>query len=199
MTGVRVLESSEFVRPDWSAPLDVEAVLASSNDAPPVAGFHFRPILDKVREMGLTLPNVQHVVPFRRYPRPVFIRFLIDAAQVLWPDASLRLGLRRLGQLGFQAILQTTVGQALLEATGRTLQGIYRQAPMAFAFSRQGRHDVVLLALGDRFAHFEFSNMTLVDTYYVGVLESPMLELSVPGRVWVQEIRPDVVEFLCEW
>ena len=85
----------EFVAPDWNAPLDVEAAVALCPETAIIKGFLSQALVDAAAQDGTARGPY---VAFSDYSLREHMRLLVESARSRFPDAPLRIGLRRFGR-----------------------------------------------------------------------------------------------------
>lgn len=136
---------------------------------------------------------------FRRYPLREHCQLLVEAARVLFPDRTLREGLRRLGRGAPQTLLGSMLGRVVLgsvEGPAELLRAMARSYPLHMS---PGTLEVVdegpgrvVLALRD-IHHF-------LDSHNVGVFEGVLRHAGIEGgRVRIRSLSPIHADLLCTW
>jgi uncharacterized protein (TIGR02265 family) len=188
------LVEDSFVEPTWHAALDVGPYLATIPANATVKGMF-------VEALAARLPNRPRprYVAFKDYPLGEYMQLLVDGAKALHPKATLREGLRRIGQDVYPVFVQSTVGRVLLGVLGDDVAAILRTASRAYRVSlsigsvrttevSEGR---AIVALEDMYA--------FPDCYQVGVFEGAIMAVGKRPRVRIRKATRTSAELLCEW
>lgn len=184
----------------WGAPLDAEAwVDAIPRDAT-MSGLFLGAVVGAAARAERTLPSARAgYTSFRRYPLREHCQLLVEAARVLFPERSLREGLRRLGRGAPQTLLSSMLGRVVLgsvEGPAELLRAMARSYPLHMSpgslevlDERPGR---VVLALRD-IHHF-------LDSHNVGVFEGVLRHAGIEGgRVRIRSHSALDADLLCTW
>jgi uncharacterized protein (TIGR02265 family) len=162
---------SDFVAPDWDAPLDVDAFLRVMPPNARIKGMYAAAVVDGARGRGLSLPTArERYLSFQDVPMREYSSLLVEAARAFFPDRTLRTGLRKLGRSSHSIFARSVVGRVVLSAAN-DLAGALAACAKAYAISlppaRAELHD-----LGEHRAVLALANVyNFLDSHHVGVLE----------------------------
>ena len=162
---------SDFVAPDWDAPLDVAAYVDVMPPNARIKGMYPTAIVDAARARAIALPTArERYLAFQDVPMREYATLLVEAARAFFPEATLRSGLRRLGRASHGVFAQSVVGRVVL-STVSDLPGALSACAKAYAISAPPSH-AELLEIGDARAIFALANVySFLDSHHVGVLE----------------------------
>ncbi len=103
-----------FVSPPWTSPLDIALELRRIPESATQKGMFLLPMVVEAKRRGSVLPSARpRYLPFQDYPLREHAQLLVEAAQVLFANDPLRIGLRRLGRGGHAAFVESTVGKVV--------------------------------------------------------------------------------------
>ena len=162
---------SDFVAPDWDAPLDVAAYVEVMPPNARIKGMYATAIVDGARVRGVALPAArERYLAFQDVPMREFATLLVEAARAFFPASTLRSGLRKLGRQSHGVFAQSVVGRVVL-STANDLAGALSACAKAYAISLPPAH-AELREVAERRAIFVLANVyNFLDSHHVGVLE----------------------------
>jgi len=176
---------TEFRRPDFSKPLDLEARLAGVPDDAQTKGIIFHSALKAVKaKTGASLGRGNYAA-FSTYQVRELLEVLVEAVGVLYPELPPREGLRRFGQRIFVDLRDSTAGAFLFSVAGRDIFSAIKLVSRAFdLFSTAKAHAE---ALDDRNIVIELrQSWTFPESYQIGVFEGAMAWYEVEGEVLIR-------------
>lgn len=187
-----------FVRPDFSAPLDVDAYLSTVPARATVKGMFFQDIVDALRDVGKERAGVRYHA-FHDYSLRDFMVFLVDAARELHPDVPTREGLRRIGQKAYPVFADTRLGKVVFGVLGSNLAVIMKMAAKGYALSLNvGRAET--LDSGNSHTRIHLKEIyCFIDSYQVGVFEGAILAAKRTPDVSMRLISNSEAELLAQW
>jgi len=164
-----------------------------------VRGLLIMPMLAEVKRRGVTrAPPRERYVAFNLYPLRELARVLVDTSGDLFPDRSLRHGLRKLGRIAPTAFGATTLGKvtlgsalgvhAIVEAFAKGYE-LNIQPGRAVVMESNSRSIVVSL---DDVYHF-------IDSHHVGAFEGALAHAGVRGTVKIAPRGSSGADLLLEW
>ncbi len=164
-----------------------------------VKGMYFTPILQMLKDHGLTVAEERPYVSFRDYPLRDFMRLKLEAAQALHPRVDPKNGLRLLGQVAFPTLMSSTVGRVIFAVAGRSWSTALQLVQQAYNVSVSGRVDLV--DCSEQSARVRMRDVwNFPDCYHVGVFEGAMRAYKIEGQVVVQlHDRPCDVDLQLSW
>jgi uncharacterized protein (TIGR02265 family) len=169
-----------FVRPNFDHELDSKPYLDRVPEGTCCKGMFFNDIINNVRRMSpgaeKLLPGAsRRYVPFRDYPLREHMGLTAAAVPLLFPRMLSREGMRRLGWLSYPTFAESMVGRVVFGILGNDLEQIFSVGPRAFPISvNRGR--ATAERLGSNHFRYVFRDFFgYLDTYYVGVIEGPIL------------------------
>jgi uncharacterized protein (TIGR02265 family) len=199
ISAVGGLEFSEFTVPDWDAPLDPEEHARTVPTHATVKGMFMQKILDEAGHRGVAVPDHGPYRAFKDYPLRKLLDLEVDVAPRLFPDVSLREGLRRLGWTAYPALLDSVIGRVIFGVLGRDLPAIFRTTTKGYKVSLSvGSADVI--EVGDSHAVIRLREMyNFADAYQVGVFEGVFRHYDRPGEVRLRRVTAFDVDILAVW
>lgn len=195
---------TNYAHPQWDEPLDVDAYV---NGMPPgalIKGLFPAALVAEAKRRNVVLKTAgEKYLPFLDYSLMDHNRMIVEAAKAFWPDAPVRLGLRRIGRAATQSLLLTTFGKATLggltqpESVGRALVGLAR----TYATTLTKPTPVVeLIETGERSAILRLRDAWIFpDCQQVGIIEGLCRACGTHGDVRVAAEGPASAEFSCTW
>ena len=193
-----MLDISDFVVPDWSAPLDVEARLAAVPAEAKVKGLFFRTALREAEGRTGSAPGRGSYSPLSDYPVKELIEVLVECAKLAHPDVGRREGLRRLGKLIFPALRENAAGRFLFSVAGGDLVAAVKLIGRAYAMLSTAR--AKLVEAHPDHAVIELRNSwTFPDSYHAGVLEGALEAFHRNGQVRLRNVKMCDVDVLLSW
>jgi len=188
-----------FVPPPWEAPLDVERSLAEIPATATIAGMYYLAMIEGAKRRGVSLPMPrERYLRFSFYPVAEFARVLLQAAQLFYPDLSLRQGLRRLGEKAPRVFGTSTLGKVTMgsaEGVHATVSAVAKTYSINTPPSRcevvSSQPSSMILSLHGVY-HF-------LDSHHVGVFEGTLQHVGVRGSVSISATGRNSAEFLLEW
>lgn len=188
-----------FADPPWEAALDAEAWIDAVPAEATMSGLFLSAVARAVPR-GTKLASARSTyTAFRRYPLREHCVLLVEAARALFPDKSLREGLRRLGRGAPRTLLGSMLGRVVLgsvEGPGELVRAMAKSYPLHMSpGSLVVTEDVpgrIVLALRD-IHHF-------LDSHNVGVFEGVLRHAGVEdGSVRIRSLSPTDADLLCTW
>jgi uncharacterized protein (TIGR02265 family) len=189
-------DSTRFVEPPWSRPLDAELELRTMPETAQVRGLLIAPMVSDAKKRG-PLPRDRYL-SFNLYPLREHARLLVDSARALFPDLSLREGLRKLGRGAPSAFGASTVGKVTLgvaEGVHDVITAFAKgyelnlQPGRAQIVERGARHAVVSL---DDIHYF-------LDSHHIGAYEGALGRAGVRGQVRIARRNRAAADLLLQW
>jgi uncharacterized protein (TIGR02265 family) len=162
---------SDFVAPDWDAPLDVAAYVESIPHGAGIKGMYPAAVVDAARSRGLALPSArERYLSFQDVPLREYAGLLVEATRAFHPTATLRTGLRRVGRQTHDVFARSVIGRVVL-STADDLPGALVSTAKAYAISIPPAHAEVIEAGSRRAVLRFFAVYNFLDCHHVGVLE----------------------------
>ncbi len=189
----------EFREPIWDAPFDAERAIASIPEAATLTGTFLAAVADEAKVRGLALPSArERYLGFKPYPLREHARLMVEAAQAFWPQASIRVGLRRLGRGAPATLVRSLSGRVVFGSAEGVLEALRAMAKSYAIHMKPGTIEIE--ALGERSALAKLRQIhTFIDPHHVGVLEGVMKFSGVQGTVKLRALGPSAGDLLCEW
>jgi uncharacterized protein (TIGR02265 family) len=189
-----------FTEPPWEEPLDTAAALAAIPEDAQISGMFIAPLVaaGAKRNAAALGGGRERYVAFRFYPLREHASWLLEVAQSLYPDRSLRSALRKLGRGAPAAFLTSTLGKVMLDAS-LGLEGNVEAFAKAYALNlrpgsatvRECRPGRVIVSLEE--IHY------FLDCHHVGVFEGLMKHMGARGQVRVAGRSLSSADLLLEW
>lgn len=163
-------------------------------------GVYLDAIARAAREGGVTLPSARpRYVNFNPYPLREHCTLLVEAAQLRWPQRTLRHGLRSLGRGATGALLGSMLGRVTVGAVEGPLEVLRAMAKTYALLAEPG--EVTVVESGPGRAVLALRDVPFfLDSHHVGVYEGALKFAGAIGvRVRVRPISSSAADFLCEW
>jgi uncharacterized protein (TIGR02265 family) len=175
-----------FLAPDWNEPLDASERLARTPADATIRGQFFEMIAAAAKAVGRPLRDPARRVSFMKYSVREYMDLAVSTAGELYPGASLREGLRRLGQHVYPAYQNTMIGAAIFALGGKDFERVAALAPKAYDVSLSPGA-VTIRKLGGRHLVAELRDVyNFADCLQVGVWEGAMNVCSVSGEIYLK-------------
>ncbi|MBN8609474.1 MAG: DUF2378 family protein [Deltaproteobacteria bacterium] len=191
---------SDFVEAPWDAPLDVFAYLDDVPNDATMSGLFLASVVKAAHRAKLDLPSARgSYIAFRRYPLREHCQLLAEAAAGIFPDHSMRQGLRRLGRGAPQTLIESMLGRVVFgsaEGPIETIRAMAKSYPLHMSpgtleITEESPGRVVLAARAIH--HF-------LDSHNVGVFEGVLRHSGAEGgRVTIRSLSRCDADLLCEW
>ena len=188
-----------WTEPPWESPLDPDACMRAVPPSATMTGMFLEGTAKLARSKGHDPKSARpHYVAFQAYPLREHCKLLVEVAQLVFPDVSLRQGLRRLGRGAPNVLMRSTVGRVVLGAVEGAVPTI--QA-MAKSYSLHMRPSTLVVEpSGDRAVIIRLSEVhTFLDSHNIGVFEGVLDYAGVRGTIRIQSYTRTTADFLCEW
>jgi uncharacterized protein (TIGR02265 family) len=191
--------ASDFVEPDWDAPLDVASYVDVTPPNARVKGMYASAVVDGARNRGVVLPSArERYLAFQDVPMREYSTLLVEAATAFFPKTTLRSGLRRLGRSTHGIFAQSTVGRVVL-STANDLPGALAACVKGYAISLPPSR-AELLAIDAQRAVLSLSNVyNFLDSHHIGVLEGIARACGVRVEARVKLTSPFDGEIELTW
>ncbi|MGE0790919.1 MAG: DUF2378 family protein [Sandaracinaceae bacterium] len=188
-----------FVAPDFSQPLDTDAVLAGIPDGAMMKGMFLEAMVSAAKQAGVTLPSARDAyLGFRSYPLREHCALLIELARGLYPNETLRQGLRRLGRGAAGTMLGSTLGRVTVGAADDAVE-VIRQMARTYPLLAQPGHIEVVSARPGRVVVALHDIHFFQDCHHVGVYEGALRVAKVDDPRVLIRPRGDALELACDW
>ena len=157
----------DFAEWDPTLPFDLDAELAKVPASATVKGVIINSVTDQLRGTAAT---IESSTLFRDYPMHDYMQTCVETAKTLWPDDSLRDGLRRLGHGHYGAFVNTTIGRVVFGVLGSNMSAVLRNSPKGYKYTTNCSECRVLsVANGEGIV--SLGGLPFADTLQVGVYE----------------------------
>ncbi|GAC1360761.1 MAG: hypothetical protein NVSMB47_13250 [Polyangiales bacterium] len=189
---------SAFVEPP-DGPIDLEKAVAAVPPGATIKGVFLGALLGEAKRRNLVLAGARdRYVPFQSYPLVEHMRLLVEGARKFFPDATTRVGLRKLGRAAHTAFLESTVGRVIW-AGAQDMHGaigaLVKGYPVMTSSTR-----VLVTELAPEHAIVRLEHVPcFLDSHQVGVFEGFFRALGVRGHVLVRLESHHAADFRLEW
>ena len=170
--------SATFVAPSYTAPLDIDAVIAQIPETAQIKGFfvnNYEKMLtmrrpELAQQIRDALPRRSYA-SLHNYPRGEVLRAEVALAKVLAPDVSTREALRRACNLVYPMFLSSLLGRVVLSTVGRNVDTVLALGPRMMS-SVVNYGSVAAEKLGERHWRYHYRDYySWLDSGDVGVIE----------------------------
>lgn len=193
------MSPDDFREPIWDGPLDVERAIATIPETATLTGTFLAAVADEAKARGLKLPSArERYLDFKSYPLREHARLMVEAAQAFWPEASIRVGLRKLGRGAPAALVRSLSGRVVFGSAQGVLEALRAMAKSYAIHMKPGSIEVEEIATGRALAKLR-QVYTFIDPHHVGVLEGVMKFSGVKGTVKIRAQGAHAADLLCEW
>ncbi|NIS29879.1 MAG: DUF2378 family protein, partial [Actinobacteria bacterium] len=160
--------------------MDPELVIGEIPSDASMKGMFLDAVAQRARADGVALASArERYLPFQWYPLREHAQLMVEAARGVWPDQTLRQGLRRLGRGGTQVLVGSTVGKVTVGAVDGVHE-VLRQMGRSFSLVvRPG--SIELEDHGPGYAVMALREVGwFADSHHVGVYEGLLRYAGVP-------------------
>ncbi|HEY4222518.1 MAG TPA: hypothetical protein VGO62_14280 [Myxococcota bacterium] len=180
----------EFLPIDFSAPLDVEEVIARVPVDVRLSAVFAKKIIEYCRRVGRPVP-VERFFHEDTVSMPEMLRFLALAARVLHPEAPLREGLRRIGRLSYATATRH------FPTTYFDLDGYLRLIPDVVA--RAGNHARTSIVVAERRAVLSVDDYRSFREGAMGTIEAALDSLGAIPTLRMRDRGQDAFDLEICW
>lgn len=190
---------AEFAALDWDAPLEPEAELAAIPEDATIAGMFPMPLAAEAAKLGSPLPSaLSRYAHFKFYPLRHHVTLMFEAAQVFFPQLSMRKALRKIGRGATPALLTSTLGRVVW-ATAITPATAIEALARSYAINLKPG-EAELRAHDDGHAIVELRDIHyLLDSNHVGAFEGALRPFDRRASVRIHRLGPGHAELLVTW
>jgi uncharacterized protein (TIGR02265 family) len=188
-----------FTLPSWDAPVDVAAHVHATPAGATIKGLFATAIVEACEAAG-THPKHAYAryVPFTDYPMRDYIPLLAEAARILHPRLSVRIGLRKIGRASQPTFARSMVGKVIfgtIHDVPSAIEAIVKAYRVATPSST-----VELRSLTEGRAVIHLGGMTtFLDSHHVGLLEGVTRAAGTQAQISVKPSSLSSCDFLVEW
>ncbi|MEM9188511.1 MAG: DUF2378 family protein [Myxococcota bacterium] len=155
-----------FIAPDFTAPVDVEALVQSLPKKATVKGMFFRALVG-----GTKFSLDRRYLPFIDYPAERFLRAAVEIAAKRYPRRPVLEALRRLGWEAYPVLADSMIGKVIFGVLRDDLNLVFENARRGYQVSIQPAV-VRSEAVGTDHWRIHYEELYIfVDSYQVGVVE----------------------------
>jgi uncharacterized protein (TIGR02265 family) len=171
---------------DWDAPLDVAAQIESVPDDALIRGMFPAEVCRLARIAGRSIGRPSYIA-FKHYPLREHMSLMAEAVPFLYPDVSLRRGLRALGAHAAPALRSSTFGRVMTSLLGTDPRRIIALAGKSYEVTRtRGSARVVDHVPGAAVVLELVDVHDWPDALHVGIYEAVIREL---GQTWSARVK----------
>lgn len=190
---------SGFVEPPWDVELDPQLYFDDTPSEALVKGMYPKGLIDQLNARGTPAEGYGRFRAFKDYPLVDYMRLEVDAARLMFPDVSLREGLRRVGWTAYPILRESLIGKVIFGAFGDSVGGIVKLASKAYRSSLTMGH-AETLEQGEGHAIVRLSQMyNFADSYQVGVFEGVLRHQEREGGVLIKAEQRWQVDVYMWW
>lgn len=188
-----------WLEPSWAAPLDADAVIAAIPRDATMTGMFLDAVARIARERGLAPTSARpRYIAFQPYALREHCELLVEVARLVFPESTLRVGLRKIGKGTPHVLMRSTVGRVVLgsvEGPHASLRALARSYAMHMRPCKLDVEDA-----GPEAAIVTLSEVyNFLDSHNVGVFEGLLRHAGVDGSVKVYAETRTSGAFLCTW
>lgn len=157
------------------------------------------PMLAEVKRRGVTrAPPRERYVAFNQYPLREHARVLVDTSGDLFPDRTLRQGLRKLGRGAPTAFGASTLGKVTL-GSALGVQSIVEAFAKGYELNMQPGRAVVVECAARRIVVSLDDVHYFIDSHHIGAFEGALAHAGVRGSVKIAPRGSTAADLLLEW
>jgi len=152
------------------------------------------------KQRGVVLPSAREsYVGFRQYLLREHATLMVEAARAVWPNESLREGLRRMGRGSPRALVQSMIGRVVLGSVEGPREILRAMAKSYALHTKPATLEVVHDEPGRAIVRAK-DVLYFLDSHHVGVFEGVLKYAEVEaGRVRIHAWSDTEADLLCEW
>jgi uncharacterized protein (TIGR02265 family) len=191
--------SDSFLTPDFSAPLDIAALLPRIPETAMVKGMFFHSTLVLARKHGGQVAGGKRFQPFLDYTVREHVQVLAECAKIVYPGHSLRQGIRQLGRDAYSIFAGSLLGKVLLGVAARNFEAALRLTSKAYSLvgnlsSAAVKEQTPTSAI----VHLR-GVWNVPECYHVGVFEEALADYKRRGLITIRQHALDDVELKLVW
>lgn len=197
------MDFGPFEVPNWRAPLDTQAVLASVPTDVSAKGMFHAQLQDELEREGFArgpdeLAEKKYGA-YRDYPMHELMRIELFAIEKLYPGVPSRAALRSLGRSAYRTFAESLVGRVIFGALGNNPAAIVKVASKGYRRTMShGRGKSVFSDDTHAIVHLE-DIYNFPDSYQIGVMEGGLDYLGYDAEVRLSVRSPTEVFVRLEW
>lgn len=190
---------SAWLDPPWYAPLDADACVRAIPESASMTGMFLQAVQDVARGRNVAVGSGrERYTAFNRYPLREHCQLLIEVGRAVYPRASLREALRKLGRGAPETLVNSLIGRVVLGSVEGPVATLRAMAKSYMLHMSPGTLEVV--ELDERSAVVRLNEIyNFLDCHNVGVFEGVLRYAGVRGRVRIHSHSPFEADLLCEW
>ncbi len=189
---------SEFVRPNFSLPIDLAAQKRLIQPGATVKGMQLQALVDECKKHGVAI-GTRKYTSFREYPGEELLDLLVATAEGLWPGQPIREGLRRVGRIAYPTLYRSLVGKVVFGALARDVHRIWGVVSKGYELSGS-TGSATLLELHENHAIVRLEGIySFVDSWHVGIFEGAVELYEAEPEVLVKMTTFTSADFLVRW
>lgn len=164
-----------------------------------MSGMFPQSLVDAARGQGHVLESArERYLPFKFYPLREHVALLFEIAPLLFPQMSMRRGLRKIGRAAPKALLNSTVGRVVLASTFEPHVAVDSFVRAYNINMKSGTAE--LSESGPDWAVVRLTRINfLSDCHQVGTLEGFLRHVGVRTEVAFNELGSRGTEYLLRW
>ncbi|HEX4513622.1 MAG TPA: DUF2378 family protein [Polyangiaceae bacterium] len=191
--------SGVWTEPPWASALDEASCIRSIPAEATMTGMFLESAVALAKERGHVVRAARpRYVAFQQYPLKEHCQILLEVARAVYPTATIREALRRLGRGAPHVLLRSTLGRVVLgsvEGPIATLEAMARSyalhmRPANLAVEPAGTNAAIVRMT-------EIHNF--LDSHNVGVFEGVLKLAKVEGTIRIRAYSRTSADFSCEW
>jgi uncharacterized protein (TIGR02265 family) len=193
------LKQQDFIDPPWSSALDASEVAQRAPAGAQISGMFIAPLVAEIKRLGLTQVAVrERYVSFQFYPLCEHIQLLAATCPLLFPNRSLREGLRKLGRAAPIAFVSSTLGRVVFgSATG--VQDCVDAFAKGYELNMRPGSAQVLERAPRRCIVRMSEIYSYLDSHHIGAFEGVLKHAGARGRVRICARATSDADLLLEW
>lgn len=165
-----------------------------------VKGMFIESFMNSLTRERIPRPSTKRFVAFSDYCLRDWMLMMLESTELLYPRLQPQVGLRRVGQLAYPTLVNSTVGKIIFSLAGRSWKDALSLSSRAYAVSLTPG-SANLVHVGDHDAILELRDVwNFADCYQVGVMEGAMEAFNIEGTVEARRCsRPCDVDLIMRW
>ncbi|MCP4499832.1 MAG: DUF2378 family protein [Deltaproteobacteria bacterium] len=193
------VDLSSFEKPNWLAPLGVEAMIEACPSDALMRGMYTAPCCKQASKVTGKSYGTQRYIPFKFYSMREHIQVVHACATGAYPDLSERLAVKQLAQLAIPTLQGSLVGRTLLTLSGGTIKAALNIFVKAFMQSRN-LGSIRLAEFTDTHAVIEMRSIfDFAESIQVGIIEETIKEVAGGGEAKIKVHALGDIDIFLNW
>ena len=188
------VDLSAFEGIDWSAPLDAATWIDGVPSEHQIRGMFPDKVAKLAAESGHAIGRSRYIA-FKFYPLKEHIELMAEAVPLLYPDAGMREGLRRLGAHATPTLQDSMIGRVFSSFVGGSPVGALSLVGKSYTTTRNGGTAKTVHYEEQRHLVISFRDVwDYPEALHVGIVEAFLQGMGIDWTARVRRIAPSHIE-----